>query len=442
MFTALGLAAIIGELAWRPIGERLGAVGHWAIIICGAYFLAWGLTDLVSALWPRFSGSGLTRHRFHLPVEGRVFVLLMMALFVGSLLGRSNPLLLVFCCLAGPWVINGFLIVAMLQRLQVRRVTPERVMAGECFSVELELSNRKRLFPAWMMNVRDRVEAAGEVLEPEVLFVHAPRRSRQSGAYRLSISSRGPAVFGPVVLLSRFPLGVVERGLQSELPGGLLVYPRLGRLATNWRRLTEATHDSTHSAAHVTQSAETFHRLRDYHSGDDPRTIHWRTSARRNELMVREFRDERDSPMVLLLDAWRPAQAAPADAEALELAISFVTTICVQQLRGSRDAPVALAADGATPMEWNGQFRGEPLEPLLDALAILEPSPVADWRRLLAFTQRTAERRPTVLLISPRPEIIREELPRLHDEHRLDPRSTIRVLDVSDIERLRLFSWT
>ena len=143
---SFGLLTVAVEAATGLIRARLGPVGHWTIYASGGYFMLWGMTEIATGLWPRFGSGAITRHRFYLPVEGRVFILIIIVVFVGSLLGRSNPLLLVFCCLAGPWVINGFLIVAMLQGLTIQRVLPPRVMAGESFAVEFRLPTANGCF--------------------------------------------------------------------------------------------------------------------------------------------------------------------------------------------------------------------------------------------------------------------------------------------------------
>jgi len=438
----VGAGLIAAELSTRLMHRRLGLAGHLIALGAAGYLTIWGLKEVLSAAWPRLRRRSLARYKFRLPAEGRVFLIMISVLFIGSLLGRSNSLLLVFCCLTGPFVINGGLIFAMLQRLTVTRDAPLRMMAGECVAVEIQLANRKRLLPTWMMSVRDRAETVAEVIEPEVLFVHVPRKGRQVSAYQLSIAVRGRATLGPVVVHSRFPLGVVERGLEFDLPAQILVYPRIGRLTQSWRRFTETTHTSSQSARQSSHAADTFHTLREYHSGDDPRTIHWRTSARRNELMVREFRDQRDTPVVLLLDGYRPAGGKERD-DLMELAISFAATVCVHQLHASRDAPVALAAAGRTWMEWNEISQRQPIEDLLDGLALLETSPNADWKRLVEFAMRIADRRHTTLLLTPRPDVIQRELAELPAVYGWDrnPAAMIRVMPLTEIEASRSFAW-
>ncbi|OAI54278.1 hypothetical protein AYO47_03170 [Planctomyces sp. SCGC AG-212-M04] len=438
----IGLGLIAVEVSTRLMQRRLGLAGHIIGLGAAGYIAIWGVREVITTAWPRIRGKRLARYRFRLPIEGRIFLIMISVLFIGSLLGRSNSLLLVFCCLTGPFVINGGLIFAMLQRLTVSRDAPLRMMAGECVAVEVQLGNRKRLLPTWMMSVRDRAETVDEVIEPEVLFVHIPRKGRQVSAYQLSLAVRGRATLGPVEVHSRFPLGIVDRGLQFDLPAQILVYPRIGRLTHSWRRFTETSHTSSQSTRQSSHAADTFHTLREYHSGDDPRTIHWRTSARRNELMVREFRDQRDTPIVLLLDGWR-APGAREREDLMELAISFAATVCIHQLHASRDAPVALAAAGRSWLEWNEISQRQPIEDLLDGLAVLETSPNADWKRLVEFAMRIADRRHTTLLLTPRPEVIQREIADLPAAYGWDrnPASLVRVMPLTEIEASRAFAW-
>jgi uncharacterized protein (DUF58 family) len=404
------VVVIAGELATNFAAGRLGEIGHWVLLVCGGYFAAWGLKDVLTTRWPRLGNRGIARHLFRLPVEGRIYLLIMCVLFIGSLLGRSNPLLLVFSCLAGPFILNGALILTMVQRQSVARRLPPRAMVGEPVAVEITLHNRHRLLPAWVVTVGDRVAGAREVLQPEVLFVHLRARQQQSAYYQVELSRRGVYEFGPVIVRSRFPLGVVERGLQSDLPGQLLVYPRLGHLSTGWLRAVRAAQVMQTQLSVVSPTADVFHRLREYRAGDDIRSIHWPTSARRNELMVREFRELRVPAMTVLLDAWRPARPDEADWRRIETACELAATICLRRIQSSRETPLAFAAHGKEYTEWRGGGRGQRPEELLDQLALLVGAPQSDWRRLLA-AHRDGEQPETIrLLISTRAAAIREAL--------------------------------
>ncbi len=92
-----------------------------------------------------------------------------------------------------------------------------------------------------------------------------------------------------------------------------------------------------------------YHGLRDYRSGDSPRWIHWRTSARRGELMVKEFEQQNEQDLAILIDPWLPrTKASPEQREAMEQAISFAATLCLETCRyqGRR---LVLGWTGAAP---------------------------------------------------------------------------------------------
>lgn len=401
MLVGLGLAAF--ELRYGLLLQRIGAGGRIVVLVCAAGFSVWGLKELIAGWWPSLGRRGFARHRARWPVEGRVYLLITFVIFIGALIGRSNPLLMVFALLAGPYVINAWISFASLKGLSATRRAPVRVMAGEPTSVEIALGNRKRWVAAWGIVVRDTISAPSERLEAEVLVPRVPPRAERRAHYRLRLAHRGRYQLGPMRINSRFPLGLVERGLTVAATDSILVYPRLGRLTASWTQqlqmATELVPDMTPRSGPFNDE---FHQLREYRLGDDPRAIHWRTSARRNELMVREFRESRDRHLVVLLDAWLPERAFPADRERVELAISFAATVCVHHLRNSRDSQLFFAAAGTPPVLWDSGRGG--VETLLDELSLLPPWSGADLTPLSQAAAGQRGLRARTILVSTRTE--------------------------------------
>jgi uncharacterized protein (DUF58 family) len=174
-------------------------------------------------------------------------------------------------------------------------------------------------------------------------------------------------------LSTRFPLGLVDRSLTLDSPGEVLVHPRIGRLTSHWRREQfEADELVQHSRPQHGAFDDEFHRLREYRAGDNPRAIHWRTSARRNSLMVREYQQNRDRDLAILLDLWA-APDATVDAAQIELAVSFVATLCVEHCRHSREASIFLGISGDRLQQWYGPAGPLSITPLLDRLALAQP---------------------------------------------------------------------
>ena len=81
---------------------------------------------------------------------------------------------------------------------------------------------------------------AGEQLQPAVLFTRVAPHSRREAAYEICPARRGLYEFGPVRVLSRFPLGLMERSFELGGVEQLIVYPRIGRLTPRWRQSADS----------------------------------------------------------------------------------------------------------------------------------------------------------------------------------------------------------
>jgi uncharacterized protein (DUF58 family) len=237
----------------------------------------------------------------------------------------------------------------------------------------------------WMMQVRDTASGRGEVLEPTTLFTSVPPGGRQTGHYTMRLRHRGAYQFGPLRLASRFPLGLIERGQVFALPDRILVYPRVGRLTqTAQRQLLGAAELSSNRRAHTGVFHDEFHHLREYRAGDNPRAIHWRTSARRGALILREFEQNREQHLTLILDLWQPESGVVADdRERTEWALSLAATVCLEQRRLARDSRLNVFGCGQKSIAWEGRATAASLETLLDQLALIQAGRAAQTHELL-----------------------------------------------------------
>src|SRR5205814_7019129 len=97
-----------------------------------------------------------------------------------------------------------------------------------------------------------------------------------------------------------------------------------------------------------------FHGLREFRSGDDPRDIHWRTSARRGRPFVRELEEETGRIVMIVLETGA-APVAGDPVRAFEDAVSLAASLAVALLR--KGLQVGLKTDGAqvTPSSGTGQ---------------------------------------------------------------------------------------
>jgi uncharacterized protein (DUF58 family) len=400
-----------GGLLLVPIHSTFGFLPVSLLVVGGGLLLYGGKSFVDRLLKGR--ESALVTQGVALTRPGAACLAIAVLLLTGGFLGPSNMLMLVFAMVVGPFVVNGWYAFGMIRRLAIERTAPGQIVAGDPVTVSLRLTNRKRRLSAWLMAATDvvtRVSGDGsERLTAETLFPRVPPRESREAGYRLRLMRRGRYLFGSIKIRSRFPLGLVERSLTFDQPGEMIVAPRLGRLADRWNREVAAA-DELVQRRQPRRGAfpDEFEKLRLFRYGDNPRMIHWRTSARQNLLMVREYHEIRDRDLMVLLDL----AATPNDKDSLlrvELAVSFAATVCVDQLQRSRQSALAVAAAGRTTTTWSGVAHPASAEPLMRVLALIEPAAEPDIGPLWEFARE--QRTPTTagVLISSRPA---SEIPR------------------------------
>ena len=159
--------------------------------------------------------------------------------------------------------------------------------------------------------------------------VRAPHRGRRP---RCPTLPRGVHVVGPVTYEKTDPVGVISRTFETGEPVTLFVAPVVTDLAVFAGGLTNDLDGAT--SQQLSMSDLAFHALREYVPGDDLRHVHWRSSAKAGELLVRQFHESRRGHVTILLDAARTSYPRARD---FELAVSVATSIALRAVRDDFD---------------------------------------------------------------------------------------------------------
>jgi len=397
IFSGAGLLILLKRSP--SFAENWGELSYWILCVASVFLMLWGLGQLLALARPDWRWArigGWNRHRMAVTREGMAYIGIMSVMFIGSILGRTNMLMFVFAMMIGPWVLNGWIAFSMLRRTNAKRSLPQRVMAGEMVSVEIEVENHKWLLSSWLLVARDRVVHARDRFQASALFVRIPARQSRRGHYFVRFHQRGEYSFGPIELTTHFPLGLIERGLACQDMGKLIVHPRVGRMTSRWRSdLWNATEFAEQRRMRAGLFDDEFQRIREYRLGDNPKAIHWRTTARRGELMVREFQQTRDRDLILLVELWQPAQPVAMDLDRVELAVSFAASVLHENLSQSREARLRIIIAGVETVSWDHQSS---MELALDQLALAAATPKADVRPILEETMQRTNDLPAITL--------------------------------------------
>lgn len=256
-------------------------------------------------------------------------------------------------------------------RIAARRVLrPPRVTAGESGEVELALWRTGRL-PAGEILLEDGV-GQGLGTRPRFVVEQLPYHRTVSLRYPVRPVVRGHHQLGPLRATITDPFGLTE--FERELHGNtrLVAVPRVEALTGNPSGAGTGGDEDGNVRLHAGQG-EPDVIVRQYRQGDDLRKVHWRSTARKDEIMVRvEERPWRGGTTVLL-DHRTAAHHGSGAASSIEWAVSFAASACLHLRRTGHDVrlvsehgtPVAnLACDGGTAHD----------DLLLDSLAALQPT--------------------------------------------------------------------
>lgn len=247
----------------------------------------------------------------------------------GKVVLLSGPLALFFAILSG-WaefsvlgvgcilsILVGMAWISRPQKLGVTRTLhPAKVTVGESAIgvVEVKNTTRRRIGPQF----------AEDVLGDEIVRLALPALAPDASIeqpYTVPAPKRGLFPVGPVRLTRSDPMGLFRReqgqGSIVELWVRPRVYP-MSTVSSGWAKDLDGPTSDT-----APRGSAAFHALREYQFGDDLRHVHWRTSARRNQLMVRHYVDTRRSEEAVLLDPRAEVYSGDAFEDAVEIAASI-----------------------------------------------------------------------------------------------------------------------
>lgn len=235
-----------------------------------------------------------------------------------------------------------------------------------------------------------------------VFYPHIAARETKQVSYQGQLPQRGRYGFGPLRVSTRFPLGLVRHSLVLDQQDVLLVHPKLGRLSHDWAQVVHENPAGTQRMQRRGLLEADFYGLRDWRPGDSRRSIHWRTSARRGSLVVRQYEQRRSQDLALLVDLWQPPRPTEQQLENVEKAVSFAATVIADACRQSgRNLTLSLAADIAV-------HRAAPASPFffreqMDLLALVAPHAEPHLPPTLGHALALVGRSTPTLLISTRP---------------------------------------
>ncbi len=299
--------------------------------------------------------------------EGWWFIIASFAVGLAATNTGNNLLYLVLAMMLSFMAVSGVLSEQTMRHLRLNRELPRRLFAGVPASFRVWLVNGKRRLPSYALHLTEEDPVGGRTASHFLLRV-APN-GREAWQYALTFPRRGRRHLPGLRLLTRFPFGLFVKVSRPILSDPVLVYPAIRSLTPEevptalepgWRERDRRGHGAG------------LRNLRPYRPGDDPRLLHWKTSARAGDLMVKELEDEERLRVRLVVEDPMPRTPSAL----IEANLRYAASLANHAIR--LGALVQLVTgDGATGF---GQGEGQ-LDRILERLALYEapaaPRPLA-----------------------------------------------------------------
>lgn len=291
---------------------------------------------------------------------GLAFTLGTVAVGFAAMNTGNNLLYLLLGSMLGFIAVSGWLSEQAIRGLRVERRAPRAVTVGHDLRLTYEVTNTKRRLPSLA------VELSEEGLPESAFLAHVPPRGNASSRSVNSFVRRGIYPLGSVTLSTGFPFGLFRKERDVHIPAEIIVWPRTDRAV---REPSPGAGRMPHVGVSTRGAAGgrgEYRSLRDYRVGDDSRDIHWKSSARLRNPVLREYeRDGAETRWICLDLRGEPGEPA-------EVAVEVAAALAGRAVAQHRPFALVAGAEILEPADGMGQ-----LERALDVLARADFAPDA-----------------------------------------------------------------
>ncbi|MDR0482133.1 MAG: DUF58 domain-containing protein [Cellulomonadaceae bacterium] len=298
---------------------------------------------------------------------------------------------------------------------ELQRTVPPSVRFGQETQSVLTVRNlstrtaRFTIRDAWPPSVVPEATEASErtVASAAAVTAHSARHSATvrpgDGARFTTVllpRRRGDRHAGPVTVRSWGPLRIAARQRSYPVAARLRVLPEFSSRKHLPSRLAQLRELDGRASVQIRGHGTEFDSLREYVMGDDVRSIDWRATARRGDVVVRTWRPERDRRVLILLDTSRTSAARTGDAPRLDTGIESALLLAALADRAG-DRVQVLAFDRQVRARMLGATGPRLLPAVAEALSTLEPRLTEmDWPGAVDQVLRQVSQRALVVLLT------------------------------------------
>ena len=257
---------------------------------------------------------------------GWYYLGLLGAIFAAAILREINLLMVLAGLMIGPFLYSYFGNRLKKDWFAIQRRFPESVHANDPFSLQINLTNQS-VYTLFALVVRQKVVLTNP-LDKKLsvndedertwwagfLFCQILPGNKQTESVQASFQLPGQYQLPPVEIHTRFPLGLFECRVKLGKTQTFWVYPALGELLRPISRWEAFCWESAvFGGRRLSPQDGEFHSVAPWRNGESQRRIHWRSSARRGELIVKRFQTPLSGKLAIWIDLSVPENFQPGN---------------------------------------------------------------------------------------------------------------------------------
>ncbi|MDZ7781327.1 MAG: DUF58 domain-containing protein [Gemmatimonadota bacterium] len=262
--------------------------------------------------------------RIHFTAGGVAFTIGTTAVGLAALNTGNNLLYLLLGAMLGFIAVSGWLSEQTIRSLEIERQVPRAVTVGADVVLTYHVRNRKRRLPTLA------VELVEEGLPEPAFLSHVPAGGSATVRSTNGFVRRGVYPLRTLTLSTSFPFGLFRKERDLDMPAEIVVWPRRDAAVRDPAPGSGRAPHGGGASRGARGARGEYRSLRGYRTGDDPRDIHWKSSARLQYPVVREY--ERGAAET----RWICLDTRGEEGEAAEQAVEIAATLaarCVAERR-------------------------------------------------------------------------------------------------------------
>ena len=229
-----------------------------------------------------------------------IVVLFALSYFIPVLFNIAQLCILV---LAALFLLDFIIVFVGTQKIEAKRIVPDKFSNGDKNQIEIQIRNNYPFIS--YLEIIDEIPEQFQIRDFKIKDAIKPRKEKTI-TYNLTPKERGEYHFGCLNIYASSALKLVAKRFMFENEVMVPTYPSFKQLK-KFELLNINKNAMDYGLKKVRRLGHTmeFEQIKDYVLGDDLRTINWKATAKKNQLMVNQFQDEKSQPVYAIIDKGR-----------------------------------------------------------------------------------------------------------------------------------------